>query len=385
MLERPPLSLYIHIPWCEHKCPYCDFNSHEASSPLPESEYVNALLEDFKYEYSRLEDLDVELISIFIGGGTPSLFSGESYKYLLQEINLKLPFSNKIEITLEVNPGTAEAGRFISYREAGINRLSIGVQSFDNNCLKQLERIHSAEQAFNAIKTATSAGFTNFNIDLMHGLPSQTIDQALNDLQNVIDRRPTHISWYQLTIEPNTKFYRKTPILPVEPVLKNIQDEGHKLLESSGYKQYEVSAYATETYASIHNKNYWSFGDYLGIGAGAHGKLSLISEAKLIRTRKLRRPDHYTSALNDRTAELIEIPSGQIALEFLMNALRLKDGFSRRQFETRTGLSLDEITKGVESLVNRGLMQRTSVEGQLFISTTPKGYLFLNNVIGEFL
>lgn len=385
MLERPPLSLYIHIPWCTRKCPYCDFNSHEASPTLPESKYISALINDFEDECSRLEDSDAELVSIFIGGGTPSLFSGESYAHLLQQIKLKLPFSDQIEITLEANPGTAEIERFYAYREAGINRLSIGVQSFNDNSLQQLGRIHSSDDAIKAIEMANNAGFNNLNIDLMHGLPTQSVEQALDDLRIAKNNNPAHISWYQMTIEPNTIFFRHPPALPEEQLLEEISDNGYKLLEDSGYRQYEVSSYAARKQVSIHNYNYWSFGDYLGIGAGAHGKLSLINESKLVRTRKLKQPNHYISALNGRTAELKEIPTQEVTIEFLMNALRLRDGFSQRQFESRTGLGFDEIAKRVESLVCRDLMQMTEVENDILISASGTGYLFLNSIIGEFL
>lgn len=384
MLERPPLSLYVHIPWCVRKCPYCDFNSHESNSPLPETEYIDALLADFEQEVARLENKDRELVSIFIGGGTPSLFQGDSYALLLKQIESKLPFTADIEITLEANPGTAEAERFTSYRDAGINRLSIGVQSFDDERLQQLGRIHNAEQALKAIEMAKLAGFDNFNIDLMHGLPDQSSEQALKDVQKAIDCEPSHVSWYQLTIEPNTVFYNRPPDLPRESVLEAIQNGGHGLLQEHGYKQYEVSAYAKAGTASAHNLNYWSFGDYIGIGAGAHGKLSFVKETKLLRTRKLKQPDQYLHAVV-REAEQKEIPAQDRALEFLMNALRLRSGFRRTQFESRTGLGFDEIVKRVESLVERELMQIKNIDGDSVISATPKGYRFLNSVIGEFL
>lgn len=385
MLERPPLSLYIHIPWCIRKCPYCDFNSHESGSPLPELEYINALLDDFNHEVARLENNDRELVSIFIGGGTPSLFDGKSYSRLLKDIESKLPFSEQIEITLEANPGTAEAARFDSYREAGINRLSIGAQSFDDECLKRLGRIHDAAEALRAIEIAKLAGFKNFNIDLMHGLPGQSSEQALKDIQKAIDCEPSHLSWYQLTIEPNTVFYSRPPTLPEECVLEDIQDNGQALLENHGYQQYEVSAYSKAGNASSHNLNYWSFGDYIGIGAGAHGKLTLIEESKLIRTHKMKQPNQYLNAINGRDAEIQEIAKQEMTIEFMMNSLRLRAGFSRAQFESRTGLGFDEIVKRVESLVERELIQMKNVERDIFISATPRGYRFLNSVIEEFL
>ncbi|NKB34528.1 MAG: radical SAM family heme chaperone HemW [Pseudomonadales bacterium] len=385
MLERPPLSLYIHIPWCVRKCPYCDFNSHESESPLPEAQYIDALLEDFSQEFGRLDTDQIELQSIFIGGGTPSLFGGASYKKLLQRINESLAFATDIEVTLEANPGTAEAGRFTDFREAGINRLSLGIQSFDDARLQQLGRIHNADEALKAIELAKNAGFANFNLDLMHGLPDQTAKDALNDLQIAMECNPSHVSWYQLTIEPNTVFYRRPPELPHENILEEIQISGQKLLESQDYHQYEVSAYAKPGNKSLHNQNYWSFGDYMGIGAGAHGKITLPDESKILRTRKIKQPNHYLTALNGRNGELKEILTQERPLEFLMNALRLRRGFSKKQFESRTGLPFGEIAKRVESQVENGLMQMEEVDDELLISTTATGYRFLNSVLEEFL
>ena len=384
MLERPPLSLYIHVPWCVRKCPYCDFNSHESKTGLPEKEYVELLLDDFVREKARLND-DNQLVSIFIGGGTPSLFSGNSYSYLLSRIEEQIPFSRDIEITLEANPGTADTERFAAYHDAGINRLSIGIQSFDDRCLDRLGRIHNSDEALSAIEIAKQVGFENFNLDLMHGLPGQSSEHAVKDLQIGIESKPTHVSWYQLTIEPNTVFYHRPPTLPVENVLEEIQTNGHGLLEGKDFHQYEVSAYAMSNRESIHNLNYWSFGDYLGIGAGAHGKLTLPTENKIIRTRKVKQPNHYLSALNGRDAEIKEIPMQERSVEFLMNTLRLREGFNQSQFEKRTGLAFEEIAKRVESQIKKGLMQIVEVDDELSISATSNGYRFLNSVLGGFL
>ena len=384
MLERPPLSLYIHVPWCVRKCPYCDFNSHESKTGLPEKEYVDLLVDDFVRERARLDD-DNQLVSIFIGGGTPSLFSGDSYRYLLSRIEEQIPFSRDIEITLEANPGTADTERFAAYHDAGINRLSIGIQSFDDRCLDRLGRIHNSDEALSAIEIAKQVGFENFNLDLMHGLPGQSSEQAVKDLQIGIESEPTHVSWYQLTIEPNTVFYHRPPTLPVENVLEEIQTNGHGLLEGKDFHQYEVSAYAMSNRESIHNLNYWSFGDYLGIGAGAHGKLTLPAENRIIRTRKVKQPNHYLSTLNGRDAEIKEIPIQERSMEFLMNTLRLKEGFNQSQFESRTGLAFEEITKRVESQIEKGLMQIVEVDDEINISATSNGYRFLNSVLEGFL
>lgn len=385
MLAKPPLSLYVHIPWCIRKCPYCDFNSHESNSPLPEQEYIEALSEDLVHEFSRIKQDQRELISIFIGGGTPSLFSGASYKTLLSRISDRINFSSQIEITLEANPGAVEAEKFAAYYEAGINRLSLGIQSFDDSSLKKLGRIHNSDEALRAIEIAKSTGFDNFNLDLMHGLPSQEPEQALNDLKIAVNSKPNHISWYQLTIEPNTVFYRYPPQLPQERILDEIQLEGQKLLANAGYQHYEVSAFSKPENPSIHNQNYWSFGDYLGIGAGAHGKLTLVNENKLIRTRKQKQPKRYLNGQSGRDAELVEIPKEERPLEFLMNALRLKTGFSQNQFESRTGLSFSTISKGVEYQIEKGLMQRIEENNTTTFSTTATGYRFLNSVLEEFL
>jgi oxygen-independent coproporphyrinogen-3 oxidase len=282
-LKNPPLSLYIHTPWCVRKCPYCDFNSHERGE-LPEAAYLQALLADLDQDLPLIGDRPVE--TVFIGGGTPSLLSGGFYRQLFQGIRQRLPLSDEAEITLEANPGTVEAGRFAGFREAGINRLSIGVQSFNNIHLQALGRIHDAGAAIQAARQAREAGFTTFNLDIMHALPGQSRAQALEDLQQAMELQPTHLSWYELTIEPNTVFYRSPPDQPSPDNMADTEEAGFALLASQGFHRYEVSAFAQDGHACRHNLNYWQFGDYLGIGAGAHGKITNASRGTIPATRK---------------------------------------------------------------------------------------------------
>lgn len=277
-MKKPPLSLYIHTPWCIHKCPYCDFNSHALRGQLPEEEYIHALLSDFKSQQYLIQNRSIQ--TVFIGGGTPSLFSASSYKLLFKELRAMTPFDNEIEITLEANPGTIEQDRFAAYRECGINRLSIGVQSFQNEKLKQLQRIHSSEQAIKAINHCREVGFDNVNIDLMFGLPNQTINDGLSDLLTAISLNPSHLSWYQLTLEPHTAFHQNPPVLPADETIWELQQQGQQLLKENAFIQYEISAYAKTNRACRHNLNYWEFGDYIGIGAGAHGKITDINSKK---------------------------------------------------------------------------------------------------------
>lgn len=270
--ELPPLSLYIHIPWCVRKCPYCDFNSHQAGPSLPEDDYIDALLADLEQEMPAVQGRPIS--TIFFGGGTPSLFSAAALGRLLRGVEQRIPFATDIEITLEANPGTFEQEKFKAYRQTGINRLSIGVQSFQPAKLEKLGRIHNGDEAVRAAGMARAAGFDNFNLDLMHGLPDQSLDDALSDLRQAIELAPTHLSWYQLTLEPNTVFWSQPPELPEDDILWDIQEAGQTLMAKHGYRQYEVSAYAQAGRAARHNLNYWRFGDFIGIGAGAHGKLS---------------------------------------------------------------------------------------------------------------
>jgi oxygen-independent coproporphyrinogen-3 oxidase len=381
MLELPPLSLYIHIPWCVKKCPYCDFNSHEASQSLPEAEYVNALISDFENDWSRIEPRQIH--SIFIGGGTPSLFSANSFAVLLKNIRTISGYAEDIEITLEANPGTAEAEKFRAFREIGINRLSIGIQSFEDQQLKNLGRIHSSDESKQSIEIALQSGFDDFNLDLMHGLPGQTTEAALADIKTALSYRPTHLSWYELTIEPNTVFYSKPPSLPDDSLTAELQSNGRAFLDQSNYKQYEVSAYAKENRKSQHNINYWSFGDYIGIGAGAHGKLSNQKSNAIFRTRKHKQPQHYLRSELSRVAEILEVIEADRPLEFLLNALRLRRGFRQAEFEQRTGVPFSTIAKKVESLSNSGMLALDKADSR--VRATDKGYQLLNSVLVEFL
>lgn len=396
-LELPPLSLYIHVPWCVRKCPYCDFNSHEQKGELPEDDYIDALLDDFRHDLPYVQKRAIN--TIFIGGGTPSLLSARAYDRLLNGLQAMATFASDIEITLEANPGTAEREKFADYHSAGINRLSLGIQSFDPQQLQQLGRIHNEHDAVRAIEYAHMAGFSRLNLDIMYGLQAQSLTSAMSDLQQAIDAAPEHISWYQLTIEPNTVFFKHPPPLPPEDTLIDIQDSGLTLLADNGFNRYEISAFARTGGQSRHNLNYWRFGDYLGIGAGAHGKITQRSRQRILRMHKRRQPGHYLQAAalvkkqaqNQQAGNLLNrypyladagpIETDQLPLEFLLNALRLRDGFTREQFEQRTGLAFSEIAKQVESLQQRQLLQ---VDGNR-ISTTDTGYQFLNSVLEAFV
>ena len=385
MLEQPPLSLYIHIPWCIKKCPYCDFNSHQVNGSFEEDNYTNKLYDDFLVELNRLGDKNRELQSIFIGGGTPSLFKGDSFHFLFTRIKSHLEFSENIEITIEANPGAVDSEKFRAYFDAGINRISLGVQSFDDKYLSKLGRIHTSNDAIKSIEVAKSAGFENINLDIMHGLPEQSIEAAVEDLRIAIEQSPSHISWYQFTIEPNTYFYNYPPKLPSENIQDGIFEKGTKILSTHAFSQYEVSAFAQNSRKSFHNHNYWSFGDYLGIGSGAHGKLTLLNENKLIRTNKPKRPDHYMNHAVDSATQLREISSEERTIEFLMNALRLKEGFSQNLFEVRTGNEFSVISSKISKLIESGLIETNKIHGEDFYCASHKGYRFLNTLLGEFL
>jgi len=383
-LRLPPLSLYVHIPWCVRKCPYCDFNSHTNSGDaLPESDYVDALLEDLAAEANTENLQGRQLVSIFFGGGTPSLFSAAAIARILQGAEQLIGFAPAVEITLEANPGTVEQQKFKGFREAGVNRLSIGIQSFNDAHLERLGRIHNGAEAMSAISIARQAGFDNINLDLMHGLPEQTPEQALADLQQAIDLQPEHLSWYQLTIEPNTAFHNQPPLLPVENTLERIQAQGHELLESAGFNAYEISAYARPQRQSQHNCNYWQFGDYLAIGAGAHGKITDISGQKILRSRKTRQPNDYLSRLskgNNYLAEQFSLEAAELPLEFLMNALRLKQGVPASLFAERTGMPLKTIETHWQVLDSKNLVEPLST-GRL--SCTALGHRFLDSILAE--
>lgn len=376
--QLPPLSLYIHIPWCVRKCPYCDFNSHTASPVLPEAEYIDALLADLDLDLPHVHGR--ELSSIFFGGGTPSLFSADALGRLLKGVEQRIRFAHDIEITLEANPGTFEQAKFSAYRGLGINRLSIGIQSFQEAKLKALGRIHNGDEAIRAADMARQAGFDNFNMDLMHGLPDQSPSDALGDLQQAIDLKPTHLSWYQLTLEPNTVFWNQPPTLPEDDILWDIQEAGQLLLAQNGYSQYEVSAYAQPGRPARHNLNYWSFGDFIGIGAGAHGKLS-HPDGRIVRTWKTRLPKDYLNPAKPFKAGEKLLSVEELPFEFLMNALRLTNGVDAALFRERTGLSLDSLTSARQQAEQRGLLQADPTR----LVATPQGQLFLNDLLQYFL
>ncbi|HKS14846.1 MAG TPA: radical SAM family heme chaperone HemW [Pseudomonas sp.] len=376
--QLPPLSLYIHIPWCVRKCPYCDFNSHAATPELPEEAYVDALLADLDQELPAVHGRPIS--SIFFGGGTPSLFSARALGRLLAGVEQRIPFAPDIEITLEANPGTFEQEKFKAYRQLGINRLSIGVQSFQQAKLEALGRIHNGDEAVRAAGMARAAGFDNFNLDLMHGLPDQSLDDALGDLRQAIDLGPTHLSWYQLTLEPNTVFWSQPPELPEDDILWDIQEAGQTLMAEHGFVQYEVSAYAQPGRAARHNLNYWSFGDFIGIGAGAHGKLS-HPDGRILRTWKTRLPKDYLNPAKPFKAGEKLLPVDELPFEFLMNALRLTQGVDAELFTLRTGLPLEQLTAARREAEQRGLLQ---VEADRLVAT-PRGQLFLNDLLQYFL
>jgi len=375
----PPLGLYVHIPWCVKKCPYCDFNSHVAEAGLPEADYIDALIDDLQQDLPLAQDRPLQ--SLFIGGGTPSLFSADAIARLLDEINRCLPFTRDMEITLEANPGTAEQARFRGYREAGVNRLSLGIQSFDDQKLRALGRIHDAKSADHAISAARDAGFDNFNLDLMFGLPDQSIEAALADLNTAISYQPAHLSWYQLTIEPNTEFHKRPPLLPDDGQSWQMQQSGQQLLASTGFDQYEISAYCRPQKHAKHNLNYWKFGDYLGIGAGAHGKITLANAQQVIRTWKTRQPRHYLDPHKSYLAGKRVLSEAELPLEFLMNGLRLNSGVSSQSFVQRTGLPLNCIETALLRAKEKGLL----VEDSARLSATERGRQYLNSLLELFL
>ncbi|MDB2480158.1 radical SAM family heme chaperone HemW [Porticoccaceae bacterium] len=378
MLQLPPLSLYIHIPWCVRKCPYCDFNSHQMDDKLPELDYVQRLIADLKADLPWVQGR--KLSSIFFGGGTPSLFSGSAIGEILNAAEQLVGFESDIEITLEANPGTFEQQKFADFHSAGVNRLSIGVQSFNHQHLQRLGRIHDGSQSLEAIAAASSAGFNNFNIDLMHGLPEQTTDQANSDIELAINQGTQHISWYQLTIEPNTEFYSRPPVIPNDDRLADIQQAGMQLLAANNFEQHEVSAFARNGQISAHNMNYWQFGDYLGIGAGAHSKITLPEQGTVIRVSKTRQPDKYLARQGSLVAKNSPIATEDMAMEFMMNGLRLKGGVPAEYFPARTGLHSASIDSQVSSLQRQGLME----SGYDRYSATPLGYQFLNTLLQSF-
>ncbi|MDS4069519.1 MAG: radical SAM family heme chaperone HemW [Candidatus Competibacter sp.] len=376
-----PLALYVHMPWCARKCPYCDFNSHEARGPVPESAYVDALLADLEQDLPRVWGRRID--SVFIGGGTPSLFSVEALQRLLSGLRARLPLRPDLEITLEANPGTVERGRFAEFREIGISRLSVGVQSFDDDRLRRLGRIHDRRDAFAAAEAAHAAGLDNFNLDLMFGLPGQTVEQALADIANAIALQPAHVSYYQLTIEPNTRFHQSPPVLPDEETSDAIQERARAELARQGYERYEISAYARDGRRCRHNLNYWEFGDYLGIGAGAHGKLTDPVAGRIHRPWKLKHPRDYLARAGTPAGVGEDAPIHQtdLPVEFLMNALRLVDGVPANLFAERTGLPLDALEPTLSRARARGLMERDAER----LQATELGLRFLNDLLQLFV
>ncbi|HEV7490272.1 MAG TPA: radical SAM family heme chaperone HemW [Rhodanobacteraceae bacterium] len=384
-MMAPPLSLYVHIPWCVKKCPYCDFNSHAREGALPVDAYIDALLADLDSDLRRFGDAIAgrEIVSVFFGGGTPSLFAPDEIARIIDGVAQRLTLRDAIEITLETNPGTVEHGRFDEYRRAGVSRISFGVQSFDDEKLRRLGRIHSAAEAERAIKSAQDAGYDNMNLDLMYALPEQTLDGALSDVQRAIALEPAHISHYQLTLEPNTLFAAKPPPLPDIDTAWDMQDMCQQRLAAAGYVQYEVSAYAREGRRCAHNLNYWAFGDYLGIGAGAHGKISDAASGTVTRTTKVKLPRGYLerAVRADSFGSFDPVAPAQLPFEFMLNALRLNEGTSISEFEERTGVSRDALAGPLAGARERDWIEPDS----RLLRPTESGRRFLNDLIGLFL
>ncbi|TYA30471.1 radical SAM family heme chaperone HemW [Aggregatibacter actinomycetemcomitans] len=379
-LVLPPLSLYVHIPWCVQKCPYCDFNSHAQKGVIPEQDYVQHLLADLMADLARYQESVQQrpLHSIFIGGGTPSLFSPDTIAYLLAQIEQHIPFAPNIEITLEANPGTAEAARFRGYVQAGVNRISMGIQSFSDEKLQKLGRIHNAEEAKSAVGFAGVSHLRSFNLDLMHGLPNQTLNEALDDLRQAIVLAPPHLSWYQLTIEPNTMFAYRPPTLPDDDELWDIFEQGHQLLTAAGYQQYETSAYAKAGFQCQHNLNYWRFGDYLAIGCGAHGKLS-FPNGNILRYSKTKHPKGYMRG--EYLYEEQQVSVKDRPFEFFMNRFRLLEPVPKSDFEQLTGLPLSAVENAIVWAQEQKFITETDRTWQI----TEHGKLFLNELLERFL
>jgi oxygen-independent coproporphyrinogen-3 oxidase len=387
-VDLPPLSLYVHLPWCAKKCPYCDFNSHATrGASIPEAQYVNALLRDLDFELAHGQEERRALGSIFFGGGTPSLFSGAAIGRVLEGVAQRLPLTADAEITLEANPGTADAANFRDYRLAGVNRMSIGAQSFDDAQLRKLGRIHGRDEAMRAFGMAREAGFDNLNLDLMFALPGQTIDAALADLNAAIALGPEHLSWYHLTLEPNTEFATRPPAgLPDADAAADIHDAGLARLDGAGYAQYETSAFARPDRAARHNLNYWRFGDYLGIGAGAHGKRSDRGDLGALRIRRRARHKHprtymETAGTADAVQEDRVLAPGDLPFEFCMNALRLHEGFETRSFESRSGLTIDALRRPLDEARRLGLVT-VEADG---VRPTLEGRRHQNRLLSLFL
>ena len=380
-MKPPPLSLYVHLPWCVRKCPYCDFNSHTAGDAPPKRRYVQALLKDLARESKRARGR--VLTSIFLGGGTPSLFSPAEIDHLLQGVRALFTLAEGVEITMEANPGTVECGSPAGYRDAGVTRLSVGAQSFDDGLLSALGRIHSSDDIVRAVREAQDSGFDNINIDVMHSLPGQTIELAMADLIAAIELQPAHISWYQLTLEPNTVFHARPPAnLPDDDLAFEIQEHGQALIADHGYTQYEISAYAQDGRQCKHNLNYWLFGDYLAVGAGAHGKLTTQDE--IYRYQKLANPLQYMEFQETDDPEITRtvLDRDDLMFEFMLNALRLNDGFAENVFLQRTGLSTSDLIDATRNARQRGLIERDNNE---IWKPTELGGRFLNDLQSEFI
>lgn len=373
------MSMYIHIPWCSRKCPYCDFNSHERVKKIPEKKYVEALIADIKNDLHLVQGR--KLSSLFFGGGTPSLFTGSSISEVIQSAEKMIGFNDDVEITMEANPESVNPQKLQDFFQAGINRISIGVQTFNDEQLSLLGRMHSSYSAIEAVEMAKIAGFKKINIDLMHGLKGQNVCSALNDLQCAISTGVEHISWYQLTIEKNTLFFSNPPKLPDSQLISEIQEHGSQLLQSHGYEQYEISAFAKSRKRCTHNKNYWQFGDYIGIGAGAHGKITLNNEQTLVRTLRTKQPNNYLEKKNKGEKKCMSVEISQRPLEFMMNVLRLKDGVPLTYFSERTGLHESYISKIIINLKEQGLM----VDTKKRLLTTPLGFRFLDTILDRFV
>lgn len=378
-----PLTLYVHMPWCVRKCPYCDFNSHQLKSASPSGEYIDALIRDFEAELPALGGRPIE--AIFFGGGTPSLFAPEAFARLLEAFASRCRIAPDAEVTLEANPGTLERGRFAGYREAGINRVSLGAQTFAPHALERLGRIHGPADTCRAVDELHAASLDNFNLDLMYALPEQTLDEALEDVRRALALEPAHISHYQLTLEPGTVFHARPPPLPDEDVAFRMQSECQALLAGSGFEQYEVSAYAREGARCRHNLNYWRFGDYVGIGAGAHGKITAGLPHGVQRTEKARHPRTYLEQLGrpapGQIGERKPVPAGDLPFEFMLNALRLNEGFALADFEARTGLAASAVEAPLRAARARGLVEfaqplwRASALGRRFLNDLQAGFL----------
>jgi putative oxygen-independent coproporphyrinogen III oxidase len=380
-LVAPPLALYIHVPWCVRKCPYCDFNSHVHKGALPERAYVEALLADLDADLSLAGGRRVD--TVFLGGGTPSLFAADSIAALLRGVGARLELAPDAEITLEANPGTVEHGRFAGYREAGINRISLGAQSFNARQLAALGRIHGPADTGRAVGELAAAGVANFNLDLMCVLPGQTVADATQDVALALALKPPHLSHYQLSLEPGTVFHERPPALPDEDLAHEIQAASHARLAAAGYRQYEISAWARSGWECRHNLNYWQFGDYLGIGAGAHGKLTDASAGAVRRTVKTRQPREYLERARTRATQrtIAEVPPPERTFEFMLNALRLPAGFTTDAFEARTGISLATAAAPLDAAIRQGLMAARGTTWQ----PTPLGLRFLNDLQAMFL